>query len=238
MQLGAPSESFLVAATAVFVGFVCVGTGIRVIHSGTASALSRFLIASVALVIAALTILRVISPVVAYGALCLALVSVFLFDLLRAEHARRRRVASLAPRPAAEVVPTVWVAIAVASVLMLAPYVIFDQQRAAAFMVGICALVMAGIAWRIASAPVQLKGLDIQSERMRDRASRFKRAGLSTVVAVGSIMVFIGFVGFDSPAELPWQRILHVVAFVTWTGLLAWVMLYWRRLERLSHSMS
>jgi hypothetical protein len=237
MQLVAPSESFLVAATAVFVAFVCVGTGIRVVHSGAASAPARFAIAFVALVIAVLVLLRVTSPVIGYGALCLALVSVYLFDLLRAEHARRRRVASLTPRPAAEVVPTIWVAIAMASVLLLAPYVILDEQRAAALMVGICVFVMAGIAWRVASAPIQLRGEDIRSERMRDRASRFKKAGMSAVVAIGSIFVFISFVNADlSPAIFQSQRILLLISFATWAGLWAWVTLYWRHLDRLSRS--
>jgi hypothetical protein len=101
-------------------------------------------------------------------------------------------------------------------------------------MVGICALVMAGIAWRIASAPVQLRGDDVQSERLRDRASRSLRAGMSAVLAIGSIFVFLSFVNASLPTVPPLQRMLPLVSFVTWAALWAWVMLYWRRLNRLT----
>jgi len=57
------------------------------------------------------------------------LVAGLLFDLMREERARRRRVASLAPRPGRSC-SAVWVAIAVASVLMLVPYVMLKEQRA------------------------------------------------------------------------------------------------------------
>ena len=232
------TESAAVGAFAVLAAIVNVVLGIRTRRCDTASALSRFVIGFIALVVAVLVFYLIISSVVGYGILCLALVSVYLFDLLREEHTRRRRVASLTPRPAAEVVPSVWVAIAVASVLMLAPYVILGEQRAAALMVGVCALVMAGIAWRIASAPVQLEGENIQTERIQERASRSLRAGLAGVLAIGSIFVFISFVNAELPEVLPLQRILLNVSFVTWAGLWAWVTLYWRYLNGLSSSAS
>jgi hypothetical protein len=222
----------LVSAVASLVIICNVVLGVRERRGDAASALSRFVVAFIALVIGVLVVLHVALPVVGYGLLCLLLVSYQLFDQLQDEHARRRRVASLTPRPAAEAVPTIWVAVAAASVLLLAPYVTLGEQRAAALIVGICALVMAGIAWRIASAPVQLKGADIRSERMRDRASRFRKAGLSAVVAIGSIFVFIGFVNADLAVVTPLQRILLNVSFATWIGLLAWVMLYWLYLGR------
>ena len=159
------SESAAIGAVALLCAIVNVGLGVRAGRCDRTSALSRFSVAFIALVVAVLVFVPIVSPVAGYGVLCLALVSVFLFDLLREEHTRRRRVASLTPRPAAEPVPSVWVAIAVASVLMLAPYVILGEQRAAALIVGACAFVMAGIAWRIASAPMQLEGEDIQTER-------------------------------------------------------------------------
>jgi hypothetical protein len=238
MNMVASQPVLLVSGFAVLAAILFVVLAARAARCDVGTALSRFAVAAVALVIAMLVFLRVASPVVGYGMLCLALVSVYLFDLLQEERARRRRVASLTPRPAAEATPAAWVAIAAASVLMLAPYVILGEQRAAALMVGICALVMAGIGWRVASAPVLLKGDDVRSERIRDRALRFRRVGLSAVVAVGSIMVFIGFVNRDLPAVLPLQRILSSASFVTWAGLLAWVMLYWQHLDRQSCSAS
>jgi hypothetical protein len=229
-----PSLSTGVSALAVLGAIINAVLGLRSGHCDAASAFSRFVVASVALVIAVLAVVRVASPAVAYGMLCVAFVSSYLFDQFREERVRRRRVASLTPRPEAEAVPTVWVAIAVASVLMLAPYVILGEQRAAALMVGICALVIAGIAWRIASAPVQLTGADIRSERMRDRASRILRTGVSATVAIGSVFFFISFVNSSLAAVLPLQGILRNVSFVAWSGLMAWVMLYWFYLGRQS----
>ncbi|MGD1065944.1 MAG: hypothetical protein ABR975_03945 [Vulcanimicrobiaceae bacterium] len=196
----------------------------------------RFIVVSVSLVIAALILTRVLSSVVGYAMLCLALVGSQLVNLLREEHAHRRRVASLIPRPAADAVPTVWVAIAVASVMMLAPYVILGEERVAALLVGLCAIAMAGIAWRIASGPVQLHGDNIRYERMHDRALRSRKAGLSAVIAIGAIYAFICFVNVGLSAVLPLQRLLVPVAFVTWAGLAAWVWLYSHHLDRLSKS--
>jgi len=79
----------------------------------------------------------------------------------------------------ADAAPTVWVVIAAISPLMLTPYVVLREQLAPAFMVGVCALIMATIAWRLASSAVQLDGEDLQLERMRERAWRSKRAGLT-----------------------------------------------------------
>ena len=119
-------------------------------------------------------------------------------------------------RPVADIVPTVWVALAVAAGLMLAPYVFLDEQRVAAVIVGFCAFVMAGIAWRIASAPRQLFGEDVRYERVRDRYSRTRKAGVTAVVAIGTIMVFMSFVNYNLATVLPLQRTLLSVSWWTW----------------------
>lgn len=235
MHPGTFSEGLAVIAVAAFSATLLAVLGVCAAHCDEGLARSRFATAAVMLALAALVFFRLASPVVGYGMLCLAGVSVYLSDLLRQENARRRRVASLTPRPAAEAVPAVWVALGAASVLLLVPYVILGEQRAAALMVGACALVMAGIAWRIASAPVQLRGDDLRSERARDRALRFAQSGLTAVSAIGSIMVFIGFVNAGSLA-VSLQRVLHLVSFVTWVLLAAWVMSCWYYLYRRSGS--
>ncbi len=196
-------------------------------------AISRIAVAFVAAVIAALVAFGMAAPVVTYALLCLALVSVFAFDLLQEEHERRRRVASLASRPAADVIPTVWIACAAVSPVMLVPYVL-GEQRAAALIVGVCALAMALIAWRIASAPIQLEGGDIRSERARDRARRSQRAGSTAVLAVGSIFVFVTFVNAALPVVTPLQRLLMPASLSLWAVLLAWQMWYVRHLARLA----
>jgi len=233
-------QNLTVAAVAFLATIVYGILGIRNRRCDPPYARAFFVTAFVAFVIALLVVYQLVSPVVGYSLLCLALAGFQLADLLQDEHARarRRRVALLVPRPAAEVAPTVWVALAAASVLPLTPYVILNQERAAATIVGICALVMAAIAWRIASAPRQLYGEHLQSERMRDRRSRTRKAGITAVIAMGSIMVFISFVNYNLPAVLPLQRTLLSVSWWTWALSGASVILYSVYLGRLGDSTS
>ena len=202
-----------------------------VVYAGRGTREQRLVVAPVALAIGVLVGLGIVAPVVAYGLLCLTMVSVF---LVREERTRRRRVASLAPRPAVDAVPIVWIASAATSALMLTPYVVFGQQRAAALLVGACALVTAAISWRIASAPIELEGTDIRSERLRDRASRFRRAGLTAVLAIGIVFVFISFVNSELQVVMPVERIFLYASLVAWASLWAWVAWYVHRLDRLS----
>lgn len=238
MDMSTFAGSLAVSAVAVIVAIANGVVGLRARRCDGEWSRSRYVVAAVALVIATFVFLRAASSVVGYVLLCLALVGSQLFDLLRDERARRQRVASLVRRAAAEAIPAVWVAISVASVAMLAPYVILGEQRAVALTVGLCALVMTGIGWRIASAPAQLYGQDIRYERMRDRASRSRKAGLSAVLSTGSIYAYIAFVNSGPAASLPLQNSLLLVSLFTWAGLFVWVILYSSRLERLSTAAS
>jgi hypothetical protein len=220
-------QSLLIAACALVAAIAYGILGARNLHCDPPYARAFFVTASVESVIALLVLLQLISPVVGYSLLCLALVGFQLVGLLQDEAARahQRRAALLAPRPAAEVVPTIWVALAVAAGLMLVPYVILDEQRIAAAIVALCAFLMASIAWRIASAPRQLFGEDVRRERMRDRYSRARKAGVAAVVAMGSIMVFMTFVNYDLRTTLPLLRTLQSVSW--WTWVLSGVSLIW-----------
>ncbi len=229
-------------AFAALEAIIVAGLGVRVGKSEVASALARYIMAAVALALGGLVALDRIPPVVSYGVLCLALVSIFVADLWHEGRAHKRRVASLAPRPAADAVPTVWVVIAAMSPLMLTPYVVLREQLAAALMVGVCGLVMATIAWYLASSPVQLAGEDLQLERMRERAWRSNRAGLTAVVTVGSIMFFISVVNADLSVVTAVQRDLLTLSLVVWAVLAVWVMAwiawYHHQLSRSSCSAS
>lgn len=238
MHLTTFDQNLAVSAVAVLMALVHAVLGARQRRSDPPWARANFLVAFAALALAVLILLQAVSPVVGYSLVCLAEAGFQLFDLLQDERTRRRRVASLAPRPAAETVPTVWVALAVACGLMLAPYVILDEQRGPAFVVAACAFAMASIAWRIASGPVQLYGDDIRSERLRDRASRSGKAGVTAVVAMGSVMAFISFVNYDLSTVLPLQRTLLVVSWWTWALSAVSVVVYSRYLRRLSSSPS
>src|ERR1700682_1645070 len=160
----------------------------------------RYAAAGVGFAIAVLVILRVMSPIIGYGILCLSTVVVYLADLLREEHARRRRVASLDPRPTVPAMPMAWVIISALSTLLLVPYALSGIERVAAALVGVCALTITAIALRIASAPTQLVGSDPQAESIDESAARASRAGYACVLAVGIVFVFSGFVNGALPA--------------------------------------
>ncbi|MDQ2680489.1 MAG: hypothetical protein M3Y21_05630 [Candidatus Eremiobacteraeota bacterium] len=182
----------------------------------------RVVAAPIALLIAVLVAFGIAAPVIAYALLCLTMTGAYLF---REERARSRRVASLAPRPAVDVVPTIWIVTAAASSILVTPYVVFAEQQVAAIVVALCALVMAAVAWRIATAPIQLAGKDIQSERLHDRVWRFRRVGITAVVAVGSIFVFTSFANAGLPstlAAIPVFYLAHLASFVVWIGLALW----------------
>jgi hypothetical protein len=221
-------QNLAVAAVALLAAIAYGILGFRNRQCDPPYAHTFFATASVAFVITALVLLQTVSPVVGYSLLCLALAGFQLAHLLQDERARaqRRRVALLAPRPAADAVPTVWVALAVATGLMLAPYVFLDERRVAAVIVATCAFVTAGIAWRIATAPRQLFGEDLRYERVRDRYSRTRRAGVTAVVAMGTIMVFISFVNYNLHAVPPLLRTLQSVSWWTWAVSAISVVLY------------
>ncbi len=221
-------QRLVVEAVAGLAAVFYAGLGVRVGSSKMASALARYVVASVSLGAGSLLALGRIPAVVAYGLLCLAITCIPAADLWHEGRGHKRRVASLAPRPMADTVPTVWVVVAAISPLMLTPYVALREQVAAAFMVGVSALVMATIAWRLASSPVQLTGDDdLKLERMRECAWRSKYAGVTAVIAVGSVMVFIGFVNADLPVVTPVQGILSNLSFIVWAGLAAWWAACW-----------
>jgi hypothetical protein len=207
-----------VAAVAILAAIVYGILGFRNRHSDPPYARTFFVTASIAFIIALLVFFKMVSPVIGYSLLCLALSGFQLADLLQDERARahQRRIALIARRPAAEVVPTVWVSLAIAAGLMVAPYVVLDKQRLAAVIVAVCAFLMAGIAWRIASAPRQLFGEDVRCERMRDRYLRTRKAGLTAVIAMGSIMAFTVFVNNELHTGLPLLLVLQSVSWWLW----------------------
>lgn len=233
-------QNLMIAAVAFLAAIAYAILGIRNRLADPPHARALFVTSSVAFVIGLLVLFQVASPVVGYSLLCLALAGFQLVDLLQDEQARarQRRVALLAPRPAAEVVPTVWVSLAAAAGLLVAPYVILGEERVAAVVVAVCAFLMAGIAWRIATAPRQLFGQDVRYERMRDRFSRTRKAGVTAVVAMGSIMVFIVFVNYDLHTAMPLLRTLQSVSWWTWALSAVSLIVYCTYLGRRSSSTS
>jgi hypothetical protein len=226
-----------ITVVAALVGVLYLVLALLARRRCASAAPARYAIAACGFVIAALVALRVLTPIIAYSILCFSLAMAYLADLIQEEHTRRRRVAVLSPRPAADRVPTVWIAITLVSTLTFVPYVLGGIQVVAALIAGGCALAMAAIAWRIASAPTQLTGEDPeedpQIEQLRDRASRARRTGLTCVVAIGSIALFVGFVNATPPAFGGLGRVTVIQILLLWAVLWIWQTWYVRRV---SHS--
>ena len=78
------------SAVAVLVVVIYGILGIRQLRCDPVSARAYFALSLPALVLALLILLQLLSPVVGYSLLCLALAGYQLFDLLQDERARRR----------------------------------------------------------------------------------------------------------------------------------------------------
>ncbi|MHB8433301.1 MAG: hypothetical protein ACYC8W_07070 [Candidatus Tyrphobacter sp.] len=235
-------QSLFVSAMAAIAGVVYVGHAVRARRYETRPATScdegpswpRYGVAVVAFALAALVLLGIVQPVIGYAVLCLAMVSVFVADLAYEERARRRRIASLSPRPRADLVPASWAILAALSAFMVAPYAVESSARAAAIIIGMCTLVMAAMAWRIAAAPEQLAGRDPRAERILDRASRARRSGLTSALAVGIVFVLASFFNENESRALvtPLEFAINFTSLGVWAGIWAWQALYVRRLTR------
>lgn len=173
---------------------------------------------------------RILPPTVAYAALCLLVVTLSIVDVLQDERARRRRVAVLSRRPVVDSVPAIWAIIASASATLLVPYAMDPETRPESIVVAVCVVAMAIIAWRVASAPLQLAGNDPHTEQASDRASRTRRTGLTSVLAVGTVFVFTNLVTPSSAAEPSYQHMAREIAFALTALILVWVFAFiWRR---------
>jgi hypothetical protein len=194
---------------------------------------SAIFVVAGAVAIIALLLSAVVSPEIGYALLCLLMVMVCLADLLEEERARRRRVASLAPRPRLDPVPAIWIAVALLASAMVTPYGFESAHRVAAVIVGLCALAMTAIAWRIATASQQLTGENPEAERVKERACRAVRVGISSALAVAIVFVFAAFVNQTSTNVTALERYIVDVTFYAFLVLWIGGMLYGWALHRL-----
>jgi len=190
------------------------------------SVVARYGVGAGVLAMGALVMLGIVAPAVAYALICLAMVAVYVVDLVLEERARRRRVASLVPRPRVTIVPALWAVAAALSTALVAPYVLDESNRFAASVVALCSVAMAAISWRIASAPVQLEGrCDIEMERRAVRATRASKSGVASILACGNVFVFASFAN-QASGGTPLERTAGSFAFFVWIGVAALVALY------------
>ncbi len=222
-------ERIIVSAVAVFAGIVYLLAALRVKRDGKGSASARAATAAFALLVAGLVALRDLDPVVGYSLTALSLVAVAIADLVRDERARVRRIAALAPRPVAEVVPTLWIVAVLVSLFALVPYLRLANERIPASIAGACVLAMAAIAWRIASAPTQLTSANPATERICEQASRIRKSGMACVLACGIVFVFVNFVNGSLPAIEGVERFWGLAMFILWAGIWVWTSVYVKR---------
>lgn len=226
-----------IAGTAIFGGLVNLWSGISVAGMQSTqciddetrvrpSAASRYVTAGAAFLAAVAVLSGILSAVIAYGILCVLLVANGVVDLIREERVRRRRAALLRRSRRLDPVLAMWIAIALASALVLVPYAFDTSTRAAAALVAACVVAMAAIAWRIASAPPIPFGDDLAAELALDRQIRARRAGLTCVLAIGTVFVFTSFV----PSREAGMELV-LASFVAWVGVWLWESLYLRQLQ-------
>jgi hypothetical protein len=123
-----------------------------------------------------------------------------------------------------------WIALTATTSLVLIPWLLDEAYRTAAVIVTICVLTMVVVAWRVASAPPLLFGNDVEAEQVVDRETRAIRTGNTCILTVGSVAIFVGFIGGTPPFinhhVIVWAMIL------LWVLLLTWRSIYTRRVSQ------
>ena len=216
-------ERHVVAAFALFAGGVYAMAAIRTRRCDTHSSSARVAFAIAAFAIVALVEFGAIEPVIGYSLSVLGMVSVTIVDRLRSARLRRRRVAGLAPRSAIEIVPALWILVALLSSLTLVPYLLDTASRLAAGIALSCVFAMVAVAWYTASAPTQLQSFDPERERIDERMRRIRDTGLACVLATGLIMVFVDFDNFTLERITHNERIVGLITLVVWGVLSLWL---------------
>lgn len=217
-------QRLVISGTAALTAIVVGTSALRA--SGRLVAIARCAVACGALADVALILTSVIAPEIGYALLGLLLVTVYLAEVVQDERERKRRTASLAPRPRIDIVLGIWIVAALLSALMLAPYVLDETHRLAAAIVGLCTIAMAGIAWRIAAAPQQLDGENPERERVKTRKHRVIRVAITSGLAVAIVFVFSAFVNQLSPNVTALEWYVDDVSFYAFLGIVIWGALY------------
>ncbi len=223
-------QRLLVSATAGLAALVYTVFAVRA--CGALAAGARWAVAAGSVALIALLLDGVVAPEIGYALLCLLIVTVYLVDVVQEERERRRRVASLAPRPRVDIAPAIWMVVALLCAALVTPYALESAHRVAAVIVGLGAVAMAAIAWRIATAPQQLAGEDPDAERVKERAYRAIRVGNSSALAVAIVFVFATFVNQTSIAVTGLERGIVAVTFYAFLMVWIWGMVYAWALRR------
>lgn len=154
-----------------------------------------------AIVLAALEAVRAIPFIAPYALFCLGTATVMLLAYLQFRRAVERRVAPLVRRsPFTALPPLLIVAVAcsfIASVALAA----YPPARIGGLVVAASTLLLGIVAWRIATAPALLIGLDPQLEYAVDERVRVGRARSIANLAIAPAFVTIALVSPTLPAQ-------------------------------------
>ena len=196
------------------------------------SPLPRYAVSAVGFLTAGAVLARILPPAVAYAIVCLSLVGRCVADQIAEERAPRRRSAVLGRSRSLDPVLMTWIALTAASSLLLVPWLLDPPYRIAALLVAVCVLTMVGVAWRVASAPPLLFGNDLEAEQVVDRETRAIRTGNSCVLTVGTVLVFVAFLGGAMDNHYAGAALAALAAVCV--VIFAWKSIYARQLSRFS----
>jgi hypothetical protein len=167
---------------------------------GISAAYGR-LLAAVAILLAALEAIRAIPFIVPYALFCLAAATVTLLAYLQFRRAVERRVAPLVRRSPFTALPPLLIVAVACSFLASVALAAYPPERIGALVVAASTLLLGIVAWRIATAPALLIGLDPQLEYAVDERVRVGRARNIANLACAPAFVAIALVSPTLPAQ-------------------------------------
>jgi hypothetical protein len=154
-----------------------------------------------ALMLAALEAVRAIPFILPYALFCLSAATITLLAYLQFHRALQRRVAPLVRRSPFTALPPVLVAAIVASFLVALSLAVYPPERFGAFVVAASTVLLGFVAWRIATAPALLVGVDPRLEYAVDERVRVGRARSIANLACAPAFVLVVLVEPTLPSQ-------------------------------------
>lgn len=163
------------------------------------------------IVMAGLALIKSVPFVLPYALSCLALAAAVVASYLHFRRATERRVAPLVRRTIWTSLPPLAMFSTAICLLGAASFAVYPELRVGLSIVIVSALVLLGVAWRVATAPAILFGDDSQVEYLVDERLRFCRAMSLVALACAPLTVFVAF-GW---AMLPWNAsVFNIITLV------------------------
>jgi hypothetical protein len=155
------------------------------------SATPGYVGAAGAFVLAAVGAITTIPPVLLYGLFCLWLAAIIALMFLQLRNAQPKRVAVLAPRSPARVIPLWIVALAVVDAVTPLAYASQSQFTSGAILICCSTLATLLVAWRLTYMPALLQGDDVPAEVFIDNRLRAHRTAALLLLTVVQPFAFL-----------------------------------------------